>query len=408
MKFSDILEFSFFYIKKHKLRFLLNTLTALIVITLIFISFSLCASIFATIDEDINAYLRQNDNNILIMLNGAQNGRKNNSVSLKEIEETKEGLSKYGHIEIDENIRFNDLKLQMWGENIFLDVNVIGYNNAPQIIEGEEWSEDKDDKNYLWITNDIFQGIKKIQSDFEVGSEVRVVVNNVVEMLMVKGVVEGKNMVFAGRSYLINNNFAYISYAEFHLKLYSDRGIEYIKELDKELLCLNNNFVTDDGIERLTNYEISYFREISKIAQLYVMCIICVIIFLAILIVGVFKNNSIINIYDNIETFSIMRCLGMKNSILIPISLTETYLNILISCLLGGGLSVVFKNPIKSFVNMLLTKNLIIPTTAVYNSAWWLFVVFTVILIFVATLYFSVTLTKSLKRKNLLKTLKGE
>ena len=94
MKFKDVVEFSLFYLKKHKLRFLLNTITATIVIAIIFTLFSLCASISVTVDKDLDLHIQENNNQAVFTLNGTQNGRKYYSVTEQEIVDTKEILSR--------------------------------------------------------------------------------------------------------------------------------------------------------------------------------------------------------------------------------------------------------------------------------------------------------------------------
>lgn len=409
MKYKDVVEFSLFYLKKHKLRFLLNTITATIVIAIIFTLFSLCASILVTVDKDLDLHIQENNNQAVFTLNGTQNGRKYYSVTEQEIVDTKDVLSRYGEVEIKEEIRFNDLAISIGSQKVYVALNIMGLANSHEIVAGEEWNSDIDSQNYLWVTSDIFNGIKTLNSSFEIGDDLTLKVDDDNVTFKIMGIVEGRNGVFAGKSYLINSNIAYVSYANFYLTLPQDNVVDNVKKLDKTIESFNKGLDNDSGAQdRLSNFEINHYRNISTQVGLYNLCIFAIVLFLTVLIVGVLKNNSVINIFDNIEAFSIMRCLGMNNRQLMHISLTESYLNIVTSCVVGSGVSIALFSVVRLLANKILASYLIKSTVAAYDSAWWTYIVFCIVLLLLTTIYFSLTLSKSLKRKNLLKTLKGE
>ncbi len=415
MKFVDAFELGIRDIKKHKMRFCFNILSIVIILLVISILMSFALTLNAIIQEDMRHHLIENENSITVFLNGANNDNGNYGVTWEESQQMENFMTDYdGNVGIRERSWHNDVEVIVAQEERRLNVCYFGENSeytdgsTPKLIEGKDWEEASDETNYIWLGIETYDFIRNINPDFKIGDMLNfVVTGNINTTLETVGLIDG-NTCYVTEKSAIENDFVSVSHIEYDLTLREGSNpVKSLRQLQKSLIAIDKGLTKNEGqIERISCSEFSHYSMLNSSLLLYRLVIALVVIFLTILILGVLKNNAVINIFDNIKTFSLLCCIGLENKKIVGISMAETLLSLCSGIILGGALSLAFKGLISKIANQLIGTQLYNLHTMAYDSAWWVMLCYFIGLILLVMLYFSLTLIKYLKRKNLLGTLK--
>ncbi len=417
MKFVDAFELGIRDIKKHKMRFCLNIMSIAIILLVIAGLMSFVLTLNATVKEDMKQHLIKNGNSITVFLNGAHNDKGNYGVTWEESQLMKEFITDYdGNVGIRESVWHNEVEIIVAQEVRNVDVCYFGENSeytgdsTPRLIEGIDWEGESDETKYIWLGLDTYDLIRKVNPDFKIGDKLHFVVAGKTNVaLETAGLIDG-NAFYVTRKNAIKNCFVSVSCIYYDLTLQDGNDpVTSLRQLQKSLDVIDKDLIKDEQQnERINCNEFSQLYGFNYILLPYQIIVALVILFFTNLILGVLKNNAVINVFDNIKTFSLLRCIGLENKKIVAISIVETLLCLCISVILGGILSFAFKNVISSVANQVIGEKLYDLHTTAYDSAWWVMLCYFVAISLLAVLYFSLTLIKYLKRKNLLGTLKRE
>ena len=417
MKFKDAFGLGIRDIKKHKLRFCLNFMSVALVMIFIFALMSFVLTADATVKKDMRQHLTENDYAITISLNGTIDDKGFHRVTWDEARQMQDFMEDYdASVRIRENIWHNDIQINFAQEVLGVGVYYFGEKSnyfdgeTPQLISGKNWEEEKEDAKYIWIGKEIFELIRRVDPDFEIGEDLNFTIAGKIDVtLETAGIVEGKSF-FVTKRCAIESNIVSVSHINYDLTLKDGKdNVKSLEQLQKSLRQIDKGLVKNQGeTERVSCSEIFQLSSFNYFLTPYKLIIASVIIFLTILILGVLKNNAVINVFDNVKTLSLLRCIGLENKKIVGISMVETLLCICLSSILGGTLSLAFKSIISNTANQLVGSQLYDMHTVAYDNAWWLMLCYFAGLVLLSAVYFSLTLTKYLKRKNLLGTLKRE
>lgn len=388
---------------------------------IILLAISVLMSFFLTlnaiIQEDMKRHLIENENSITVLLNGADNGKGNYGVTWEESQLMENFTTDYdGNVDIRKRSWHNDVEMIVAQEVKNVDVCYFGENSeytdgsAPLLIEGKDWKEASEETKYIWLGLETYDFIRNMDPNFEIGDMLNfVVVGNINITLETAGLIDS-NAFYVTEKSAIENGFISVSHIEYGLTLRDGRDpVKSLRQLQESLNEIDKGLTKNEGqTERIGCSEFSQYSELNFSLLIYRIVIALVVIFLTVLILGVLKNNAVINIFDNIKTFSLLRCMGLENKKIVGISMAETLLCLCPSVVLGSALSLAFKGLISKVANQVIGTQLYNLHTMAYDSAWWVMLCYFVGLLLLVMLYFSLTLIKYLKRKNLLGTLKRE
>ncbi len=415
MKFIDAFELGIRDIKKHKMRFCFNILSTAIILLVISVLMSFVLTLNAIIQEDMKRHLIENENSITVFLNGANNDKGNYGVTWEESQLMENFMTDYdGNVGIRERSWHNDVEVIV--AQVVRKVNVCYFSEnseytgdgTPRLIDGKDWEEASEETKYIWLGIETYDFISNINPDFKIGDTLNfVVVGNINMTLETAGLIDSDAFYVTKKS-AIQNGFVSVSHIEYDLTL-RDVGnpLKSLGQLQESLNAIDKGLTKNEGqTERISCSEFSQYSVLNSSLLVYRMVIASVVIFLTVLILGVLKNNAVINIFDNIKTFSLLRCIGLENKKIVGISMAETLLCLCVSVVLGSALSLAFKGLISKVANQVIGTQLYNLHTLAYDSAWWVMLCYFVGLLLLIMLYFSLTLIKYLKRKNLLGTLK--
>ena len=95
MKFIDAFGLGIRDIKKHKMRFCLNTMSIAIILLLISVLMSFVLTLNAIVQEDMKVHLIENENAITVFLNGAHNDKGNYGVTWDEAQRMQDFMTDY-------------------------------------------------------------------------------------------------------------------------------------------------------------------------------------------------------------------------------------------------------------------------------------------------------------------------
>lgn len=405
MKFSDTVKLGMIYTGKHKLRFAANTVAVAILLFLCFCLLSLIGSMSATADADMLKHLADNNNVVTVSLSGTAHSSEAIEVLPSEIRSVKKALSETGEVNVRENIVDLHPQIEFAGHSLPFETISIDPSSPPVVTSGQAVDANADGK--IWIGENVFLSIKNIMPGFELEDTIAVTVRGIERTVTVSGTVAKNDVIFASLDDLQEWGALKILSADFSIS--TSGNIDDVKRLISLLENLNSSLVADANAgNRLSSLETACYESTTSAISLYSVCFIVVVLFLTALLTGILKTDTMINIADNIRTFSIMRCLGLDNANLMQISLTAPYLNIAAGCAVSAGATLSFNAVIKTLANKILSPVLFYTTSAAFSSLWWSYIIYAVLLVGFVTLYFSLTLIRSLKRKNLLQTLQGE
>lgn len=417
MKFSDVFELGIRDIKKHKMRFCLNVISIAIILLLIFVLISFIFSIDATVKEDMKKHLTANGNAITVSLSGVHNEKGIYGVTWDESQRMKSFMTNYDpNVGIRENVWHNRTEVNIGLHTAEMDVCYFGEKSIycdgeiPRLIEGKEWEECTEKDNCIWISQQMNDYITYLNLDIKIGDEVKFTVAGQSDVVFeLAGIVEGGS-AYVTKKCAIESGVVSVSYINYDLTLKDGKNpVKSLKQLQKSLDGIDKGFAKDEGqIDRISCDEFVQLYGLRYTVMPYRIILALVILFFTILILGVLKNNAAINVFDNMKSYSLLRCIGLENKKLAAISIVETLLCICISAVLGGVLTFAFRGLISKFVYQAIGEELYDLHTFAYDSAWWVMICYFAVLSLLAIGYFSMTLIKYLKRKNLLGTLKRE
>lgn len=417
MKFIDAFSLGIRDIKKHKMRFCFNILSTAIILLVISVLMSFVLTLNAIIQEDMKRHLIENEKSITVFLNGADNDKGNYVVTWEESQLMENFTTDYdGNVDIRERSWHNDVEIIVAQAVRNVDVCYFGENSeytgdsTPRLIEGKDWEEASEEKKYIWLGLETYDFIRNMNPDFKIGDTLNfVVAGNINITLETAGLIDS-NAFYVTKKSAIENCFVSVSHIEYDLTLQDGSNpVKSLRQLQKSLNAIDKGLTKNEGqTERISCSEFFQYSMLNSSLLIYRIVITLVVIFLTVLILGVLKNNAVINIFDNIKTFSLLRCMGLENKKIVGISMAETLLCLCPSVVLGSALSLAFKGLISKVANQVIGTQLYNLHTMAYDSAWWVMLCYFVGLLLLVTLYFSLTLIKYLKRKNLLGTLKRE
>lgn len=171
-----------------------------------------------------------------------------------------------------------------------------------------------------------------------------------------------------------------------------------VKTLQKEMRALNSNYM----IESVTLIDI---EKIMVYSGLYMMIGIFIICYLTVLLTIILRNHVLINIYNEIELYSILCCFGMRIKQILDIAVIESMLIIVIGVIGGAIINLFLEAKTAYFANLLTQEFLYDSSTHAFSNIWFAPLIYCCVIIGFSYLYFYLFLRKKLSRNNLLKTL---
>lgn len=408
MKWNDILKFGLYGIKKHKLRFAINCIVLIVLSGLMFCIVNIAFSIKETAKQDLIKHLNENDNIVEISYSPATSLDMPKSIIAEEEKIITPEVEKLGEFTMDKFYRFQSVTFLL-GFNAY-DINIKDIKEEGMtLVEGRHWDEVQSTDNYIWITEDIYESFGKYMTpDMVISGNTE---DKSIEFRFA-GVVKGDGFnVYANSDFLLANEIIWLAQFSYYFKLDSNDNYNSLINTCKTLEKLDKSlpdYPYFTGDSRFFCDEYTHYKETEFYSAMYALACVALIVYFIILTIGILKNNAVINMFDRIKTYSIMRCMGMENDKLVRIAMVESCLTILVgvagSLLVGLALG----GAVSSIANILLDDLLYDNTNKVFVYVWWMPFVLLVVLVALTFVHFSISLTKSLKRKNLLQTLKRE
>ena len=413
MRFFDVWKLGIADLKKHKLRFVLNTLSIALIMMIIFALMSFCLSLDKTVDNDMEEHLLAKDGKVTVTFNGTQEDRPTHCITWDELKKLEDYIVNYDENAVINEInwaRGNYVEIDIENFSTNIDVEYFGHGKTPQLIDGKDWNNEDNDANYAWINGDSFDQLKGVNPNIKIGDtiQIKTTIGSILTV-EIAGIVQGENSAYFLKKYAIDNHVALIHTVNYDVTLRDMKNpVKSLKKLLNGLDKITDKMPKNGNLERISGDEHWYYEVIYYATLLYDIVISIIIVFFTVLILGILKNNAMINVFDNIKTFSLLRCIGLENKKIIGISMIESALSLIIGSLTGGALSLAFMGVIKIAANKVLVGELYNIEMLGYDFGWWLMICYLVGMLLISFVYFALTLTKSLRRKNLLQTLKRE
>lgn len=194
-----------------------------------------------------------------------------------------------------------------------------------------------------------------------------------------------------------------------NIKVYlTDQAISNIEKLDKEL----SQLLKRTGAT-YTNYVMSssIHNDIEKVqAYNYIFVAVgCIIVgYITLLILVILKNNAMINVFDKIRFYAILTCQGMSINNLVCIAMVESTLIVSIG-LVGGALLNVFLSVPVGMLGSLIAQSCSFDIgVSIFRYVWYMPIIYLFLCVGIVGVYLYIEMSKNLKRKNLLGTLRRE
>lgn len=405
MKLNDILKFGLYGIKKHKLRFVINCLVLVVLLGLMFFMVNTAFSIKETAKQDLINHLNENDNVVKITYSPTISEGLPKSIYAEEEKLITPKVQSLGECTVDKYYSYQTVSFLLGLYTYDMNIKDIKQEEMT-LIKGRHWDEVQSSDNYIWITEDIYEILEEyITQDMLISGKTE----DKIISFKFAGVVKGSKFnIYANSDFLLAKEIHWLSHVDYYFKLDSKDNYNSLINTCKTLNKFCDSMPDYIDEQRMFCKEYNHYQEIEFVSAMYALACVALIVYFIILTIGVLKNNAVINIFDRIKTYSIMRCMGMENNKLVSIAMVESCLTILIG--FAGSLLVglILGGPASSIANVLLNSVLYDNTCKVFVYAWWMPFVLAVLLIALTMLHFSISLTKSLKRKNLLQSLKRE
>lgn len=398
MKFKDIAAFAFNDWKKHKGRFFITALLCLLVATLIFAVTYIAFSTQATAREDMRMYVRERDGVVQVNVDsiGADKDEEGYAVMPAHLSLLEERLSAVGEVqgikkyETTHTVDFAGASVRVRAAE---DGNITVASGAGM----EEAPE-----NGVWISAYYAALAEKyLHINDMVGKSFSALIGDRQISFTVAGVLaEGEEGIYAKSEYLYKTGAAEIRSAEISVKI-----------PDGEYSTMDALTAAVDGAEAevyppggaFSSPALSRYNELKTASALTAVLAAAVAVFFALLMFSVLRNNAVIGVYDNIRLYALMRCMGVKRTDIGLMAAAEISVCAAGASLLAMGVSHAFSRLCARAASAILNSN-----ARVFAWEWWVDIACIVAFTVFAAAYVAVTLHKTIKRKNLLSTMRRE
>lgn len=412
MRITEQLKYSFNMLMRHKLRFAINCIVVVVLMLTIFTLTSIITTLNKSVDNDILEYVKTNNYSLSLNLMSTKWDDGTHTVKLSEKKLADDFLSKYGTVTSDYRVSVNTVDYVVGGFNVQLRPTAIDTNTSFNVIKGDAWNENFSAQNYVWVKDTLIQQLNQSGKKIDIGSEIVVTHKGQKHAFILKGIHNGKDSIYVGQTCLLEKNIATIGYIKYLVTSENFSNIKSIKMLISDIAKLENELFKPKDNEHITRVDCSPLKSylISKEGnEFYTAIIIIAILFFVILMIGILKNNAMININDNIKFYAMMRCLGLDNNKILNISFFEAMLTILIGALIVFALTFALSGLVIFVVSSIKCNSLLIVGGEIlFENLWWAAISFVIGIGLLIYGYFFFVLKRRLKRANLIKVLKEE
>lgn len=412
MRITEELRYSFDMIMRHKLRFAINCIVVVVLMLTIFTLTSIITTLNKSVDNDIIEYVKTNNYSLSLNLMAIKWDDDTHTVKLSEKKLVDDFLSKYGTVTSDFRVSVNTVDYAVGGINMQLRPTIIDTNTSLNVIKGEPFNESFSAQNYVWVKDTLIEQLNQSGKKIDIGSEIVVTHKGQKHSFILKGIHNGKDSIYVGQTILLEKNIATIGYIKYLVTSENFSNIKSIKMLISDIAKLENELFKPKDNEHITRVNCSPLKtyQISREGiEFYTPIIIVAILFFVILMIGILKNNAMININDNIKFYAMMRCLGLDNNKILNISFFEAILTILIGALIAFALTFALSGLVIFVAGGIISDTLlIVGGKIVFEHLWWTAICFIIGIGLLLYGYFFIVLKRRLKRANLIKVLKEE
>lgn len=412
MRITEELRYSFNMLMRHKLRFAINCIVVVVLMLTIFTLTSIITTLNKSVDNDIIEYVKANNYSLSLNLMATKWDDGTHTVKLSEKKLVDDFLSKYGTVTSDFRVSVNTVDYAVGGINMQHRPTIIDTNTSLNIIKGEPFNESFSAQNYVWVKDTLIEQLNQSGKKIDIGSEIVVTHKGQKHSFILKGIHNGKDSIYVGQTCLLEKNIATIGYIKYLVTSENFSNIKSIKMLISDISQIENELFKPKDNEHITRVDCSPLKtyQISKEGnEFYTAIIIIAILFFVILMIGILKNNAMININDNIKFYAMMRCLGLDNNKILNISFFEAILTILISALIAFALTFALSGLVIFVVSGIKSDSLlIVGGEIIFENLWWTAICFIIGIGLLLYGYFFIVLKRRLKRANLIKVLKEE
>lgn len=412
MRITEELKYSFNMLMRHKLRFAINCIVVVVLMLTIFALTSIITTLNKSVDNDIIEYVKTNNYSLSLNLMAIKRDDGTHTVKLSEKKLVDDYLSKYGTVTSDFRVSVNTVDYAVGGINMQLRPTVIDTNTSLNVIKGEPFNESFSAQNYVWVKDTLIEQLNKSGKNIDIGSEIVVMYEGQKHSFILKGIHNGKDSIYVGQTILLEKNIATIGYIKYLVTSENFSNIKSIKMLISDISKIENELYKPKGNEHITRVDCSPLGtyQISREGiEFYTSIIIVAIMFFVILMIGILKNNAMININDNIKFYAMMRCLGLDNNKILNISFFEALLTILIGALIAFALTFALSGLVIFVAGGIISDTLlIVGGEIIFEHLWWAAICFIIGIGVLLYGYFFIVLKRRLKRANLIKVLKEE
>lgn len=412
MRITEELRYSFNMLMRHKLRFAINCIVVVVLMLTIFTLTSIITTLNKSVDNDIIEYVKTNNYSLSLNLMATKWDDGTHTVKLSEKKLVDDFLSKYGTVTSDFRVSVNTVDYAVGGINMQLRPTVIDTNTSLNVIKGEPFNESFSAENYVWVKDTLIEQLNQSGKKIDIGSEIVVSHKGQKHSFILKGIHNGKDSIYVGQTILLEKNIATIGYIKYLVTSENFSNIKSIKMLISDIAKLENEIYKPKGNEHITRVNCSPLKsyQISREGiEFYTSIIIVAILFFVILMIGILKNNAMININDNIKFYAMMRCLGLDNNKILNISFFEAILTILIGALIAFALTFALSGLVIFVAGGIISDTLlIVGGEIIFEHLWWTAICFIIGIGLLLYGYFFIVLKRRLKRANLIKVLKEE
>ena len=400
MKFSDMLKFSANYLRKHKARFVIITAYSMLLILLIFILINASASVVATGEREVGAYIDLSGGKTAVGLScitlykGNDGVREYRFITREDIALVQEELGESWQVETDVSERRNGVRFM--GSIIFPEV----MDGTLPVLQG---SGEEAGSGNIWISEQAAAYIGRY--GMGVGSSINIDSGYTEDRFTIAGIVDGDSEVYALEEDMVRMGLLMLN-VEFNVIL--ERGsYEEAGEFSAAISRIEGR-IDADNLGILHSELASYYRDINLISGIFAAVFAAAAVFCTLLLLSVLRNNAVVGIYDNIGFFAMLSCMGIRRRDVGVIAMLETMACVFIAALAAVGLSAALAGVSAAFVGAVMSRFMLTAGGGVVVRLWWAGIVYAVALAAAVALYFILTLQKVLSKKNLLSVVRSE
>lgn len=412
MRITEELRYSFNMLMRHKLRFAINCIVVVVLMLTIFTLTSIITTLNKSVDNDIIEYVKANNYSLSLNLMATKWDDGTHTVKLSEKKLVDDFLSKYGTVTSDFRVSVNTVDYAVGGINMQLRPTIIDTNTSLNVIKGEPFNESFSAQNYVWVKDTLIEQLNQSGKKIDIGSEIVVTHKGQKHSFILKGIHNGKDSIYVGQTILLEKNIATIGYIKYLVTSENFSNIKSIKMLISDISKIENEIYKPKGNEQIMRVNCSpleTYQFSREGIEFYTAIIIIAILFFVILMIGILKNNAMININDNIKFYAMMRCLGLDNNKILNISFFEAILTILIGALIAFALTFALSGLVIFVAGGIISDTLlIVGGEIIFEHLWWTAICFIIAIGLLLYGYFFIVLKRRLKRANLIKVLKEE